>query len=365
MKFIYVLLAIAALIVASSAQFCNVGVCVKEGENYNSVVDITCEFGTFCPTSSVIFTPVCTKLSGPGETCNTPFTQCAEPYQCRQVNNMFTCAMPAYLGFGESCNSNYQCGAGLTCNNEICSLKPNVICSNDYQCPFGQFCNGTTLLNTPVQCRPLYASGDKCTRDSQCPYDNYCGLKQGDTSGDFFCQPSFNKVQGDVCSVHGAAFVELSSGFRYECAATLVCAGGTCQAPQNEIPTGDCMDATVNCPSTYGSSCECTSTSQVKTGKCSSSPFNLNSNCQTSVKNLVSCAIENECPSIEGISLGPDSCLMKHCKSELCDNNNCVALSSNSCGDQPVYPVCNAPSSSSVVLPSFVLLIVAIIALLF
>ncbi|KAM9960634.1 hypothetical protein ACTFIW_009780 [Dictyostelium discoideum] len=378
MKFIYGLLALAASIVATNAQYCTIGVCVKEGENCNinnynftdnSVVDITCEYGTFCPTSSVIFTPVCTKLSGLGETCGTPFTECAEPFSCRSVatskGNLQTCAMPGYLGFGESCNSDYQCGNGLTCNEEICSLKPHVICGNDGQCPFGQFCNATDSLNTPVQCRTLYATGQKCTRDGQCAYNNYCGAKQGDTSGDLFCQSNFNKVQGDACAVHGAsAFVQLASGFRYECAASLTCQAGTCQSPQNSIPTGDCMDVANACPSAYYSTCQCTSTSQVKTGKCSASPFNLGSNCQTSAQNLASCAIEHECPSVESIELGPDSCLMKHCRSEICDNNNCV-VQTNTCGDVPVYPVCNTPSSSSVVLPSFILLIVAIIALLF
>ncbi|KAN0043120.1 hypothetical protein ACTA71_010757 [Dictyostelium dimigraforme] len=382
MKFIYGLLALAASIVVSNAQSCEIGVCVKEGENCdinnynytnNAIVSINCEYGTFCPSSSTVFTPVCTKLSGLGEVCGNGFTQCGEPYTCRYSgtdsagNRMNTCAMPSYLGFGESCNADYQCGSGLSCNNEVCSLLPNVVCTNSGQCPFGQWCNGTTVHNTPVQCQPLLANGAECTDDDQCPYNTYCGTKVGDTSGKTFCQSSFNKNQGDSCASHGSRYVEPTSGLRYECSANLICASNnnTCQVPDIAVPAGDCMDASVSCPYSFGSQCQCTSTSQIKTGSCTQLPLNLNSNCQTTVQNLVSCAIAHECPSIEYISLGPDSCIMKNCKSELCDNNGCVNQNVGACGNQPVYAVCSPPSSSSVVLPSFVLLIVAIIALLF
>ncbi|KAK5575876.1 hypothetical protein RB653_007010 [Dictyostelium firmibasis] len=373
MKFIYGLLALAASIVTANAQFCSIGLCLKEGDNCspknynftnNNVVDFNCEWGTFCPTSSQIFTPVCTKYSGPGETCGTPFTDCMSPYQCRTVNTLSTCAIGGYLGFGEDCNTDYQCGSGLYCVEGACSLKPNVICNYDGECPFGQWCNGTSLLNTPVQCQSVYASGSKCTRDGQCSYDNYCGYKDGDNNF-MYCQPSFNKKLGDACSPHGSSFVDLESSYRYECSASLTCLGGTCQNPTMTVPTGDCMDAaTQSCPSTYGSDCQCTSTSQIQTGKCTPTIVELNANCQTSVQSLVQCAIDHECPSIESITLGPDSCIMKHCKSELCESN-CLQQPTDTCGDQPLYAVCNLPSSSSVVLPSFVLLIVAIIALLF
>jgi hypothetical protein len=101
------------------------------------------------------------------ETCN-PGTLRCEP-RCTEETEADVCAARERCtaeGRCVECETDPDCGPGLTCNVVAGRCAGNETCFSDAQCPAGKICNRATSTCTPPP--PACASDDDCLEDERC-----------------------------------------------------------------------------------------------------------------------------------------------------------------------------------------------------
>lgn len=176
--------------------------------------------------------PVCTPLSGPGESCD--FINCTRDSECVQTRPdpfdipAFTCVAKPPSAEGEGCNFG-GCADGLLCLNQVCrAYQANAPCASNIDCPYLQVClRDPTGLNG--HCGRPRAEDEAC---SGTPAENDCAFSfdcRADAQGQLACTSVWAPI-GALCRNTG------SDG-------GIVCIDGYCDVISSDNQEGVCVAA--------------------------------------------------------------------------------------------------------------------------
>eukprot|EP01133_Synstelium_polycarpum_P012070 gene12070-14122_t len=264
--------------------------------------------------------PNCTAYGSVGDACNDmQELMCFGGLTCDKTTSK--CKALNYAVAGETCTTADDCALGadfkpiMECTNGVCTKIAVDNCLANSTCPFGQFC-GTA--GRDKACQPTIALGQPCQPEYSCATGTVCSPDadgQGST-----CIAPFTKTEGQKCSaptlLYGDGMIPVSD---CKVSSGLTCIDGYCKL----------LDApsSANCSATAcgtDQSCVCESFTSA-TGVCRSSSV-YNQACQDSLQAIIACAIKNKCKDDLSLpmSASPGICLYTHCNEAMC-SNKCIA----------------------------------------
>lgn len=188
--------------------------------------------GHFCYGGPPDEPPVCTPLSGPGQSCD--FIGCTRDSECVQTRPdpldmpAFTCVATPPAGEGERCSFD-DCAEGLLCLKQVCrAYQASAPCASNTDCPYLQVC-----LHDPTgangHCGRPRAEGEAC---SGTPFENDCAFSldcRADAQGQLACTSVWAPT-GALCRNTGAK-------------GGIVCIDGYCDVVSSANQEGVCAPA--------------------------------------------------------------------------------------------------------------------------
>lgn len=265
--------------------------------------------------------------------CNSTTLKCvaqkAKDSACTANNECLTggcvsskCGYIGYAFLGDDCVDDSSCvnPTKMECTSNICAFKSGQSCAVATDCANNQYCKVTGATG---ECLASSDVNGACQSRYDCKENLVCSYSDN-TNTTLSCQLPYTKQAGDKCNSEDDPS---RIPFFYDCDISkgLMCSNSKCVANSVSQQCSLCMTAT-DCKG-YGESCMCnTNSSEVvelgKAGFCSQGVY-ITSACKTTFTELMTCAVDNNCPMNQRSLFTQGGCLQTNCNTEACKMSSC------------------------------------------